>query len=88
MPIEEGIIVEGTVANITKFGAFVQLAEGKTGLVHISEIADTYIKDINRYLKEKQKVMVKVLNIDTPGRNTNLPASSWTLAQPPRCSWS
>lgn len=68
MPIEEGIIVEGTVANITKFGAFVQLADGKTGLVHISEIADTYIKDINSYLKEKQKVMVKILNIDKDGK--------------------
>ena len=68
MPIEEGMIVEGTVANITKFGAFIQLAGGKTGLVHISEIADTYIKDINSYLKEKQKVTVKVLSIDGSGR--------------------
>lgn len=41
---------------------------GKTGLVHISEIADTYIKDINSYLKEKQAVKVKVLNIDKDGK--------------------
>lgn len=68
MPIEEGMIVDGTVANITKFGAFVQLSGGKTGLVHISEIADTYIKDINSYLKEKQVVRVKVLNIDRDGK--------------------
>ena len=68
MPIEEGKIVEGVVANITKFGAFVQLSGGKTGLVHISEIADTYIKDINSYLKEKQTVKVKVLNIDKDGK--------------------
>lgn len=68
MPIEEGMIVEGTVANITKFGAFIQLAGGRTGLVHISEIADTYIKDINSYLKDKQKVLVKVLNIDKDGK--------------------
>ncbi len=68
MPIEEGMILEGTVANIAKFGAFIQLAGGKTGLVHISEIADTYIKDISSYLTEKQKVMVKVLNIDGSGR--------------------
>ncbi len=68
MPIEEGKIVDGVVANITKFGAFVQLSEGKTGLVHISEIADTYIKDINSYLKEKQAVKVKVLNIDKDGK--------------------
>jgi len=68
MPIEEGKIVDGVVANITKFGAFVQLSEGKTGLVHISEIADTYIKDINSYLKEKQSVKVKILNIDKDGK--------------------
>ncbi|MCQ1530588.1 S1 domain-containing RNA-binding protein [Lutispora saccharofermentans] len=68
MPIEEGMIVDGIVANITKFGAFVQLSGGKTGLVHISEIADTYIKDINSYLKEKQAVRVKVLNIDRDGK--------------------
>ena len=68
MPIEEGMILEGTVANIAKFGAFVQLTGGKTGLVHISEIADTYIKDISIYLTEKQKVMVKVLNVDKDGR--------------------
>lgn len=68
MPIEEGMIVDGIVANITKFGAFVQLSGGKTGLVHISEIADTYIKDINSYLKEKQVVRVKVLNVDRDGK--------------------
>lgn len=68
MPIEEGMIVDGVVANITKFGAFVQLSGGKTGLVHISEIADTYIKDINNYLKEKQAVKVKILNIDKDGK--------------------
>ncbi|MDD2480585.1 MAG: S1 domain-containing RNA-binding protein [Lutispora sp.] len=68
MPIEEGMIVDGIVANITKFGAFVQLSGGKTGLVHISEIADTYIKDINSYLKEKQAVRVKVLNVDRDGK--------------------
>ena len=68
MPIEEGMVVEGKVANITKFGAFVQLDGGRTGLVHISEIADTYIKDVNDYLEEKQKVTVKVLNVDGNGK--------------------
>lgn len=68
MPIEEGMIVEGVVANITNFGAFVQITGGRTGLVHISEIADTYIKDIRNYLDEKQKVQVKILNIDDNGR--------------------
>lgn len=68
MPIEEGKVVEGVVASITSFGAFIQLPEGKTGLVHISEIADTYVKDIKNYIKEKDKVKVKVLSIDNQGK--------------------
>jgi S1 RNA binding domain protein len=68
MPIEEGKVIEGVVASITSFGAFIQLPEGKTGLVHISEIADTYVKDIKNYIKEKDKVKVKVLSIDKEGK--------------------
>lgn len=68
MPIEEGKVVEGVVASITSFGAFVQLPEGKTGLVHISEIADTYVKDIKNYINEKDKVKVKVLSVDKDGK--------------------
>ncbi|NLN16752.1 MAG: S1 RNA-binding domain-containing protein [Firmicutes bacterium] len=63
MTIEVGSIVEGKVTGITHFGAFVQLADGKTGLVHISEVADAYVKDINDYLKENDIVKVKVINI-------------------------
>lgn len=68
MPIEEGKVVEGVVASITSFGAFVQLPEGKTGLVHISEIADTYVKDIKNYINEKDKVKVKILSVDNAGK--------------------
>ena len=68
MPIEEGKVVEGVVASITSFGAFIQLSEGKTGLVHISEIADTYVKDIKNYINEKDKVKVKVLSVDKDGK--------------------
>ncbi|NLK08584.1 MAG: S1 RNA-binding domain-containing protein [Firmicutes bacterium] len=64
MAIEVGGIVEGRVTGITNFGAFVELADGKTGLVHISEIADAYVKDINDYLKQDETVKVKVINID------------------------
>lgn len=63
MSIEVGSIVEGRVTGITNFGAFVELAEGKTGLVHISEVADTYVHDINEYLKPDDIVKVKVLNV-------------------------
>ncbi|MFZ5354789.1 MAG: S1 domain-containing RNA-binding protein [Bacillota bacterium] len=68
MPIEEGKVVEGIVSSITSFGAFIQLPEGKTGLVHISEIADTYVKDIRNFIKEKDKVKVKVLSVEKNGK--------------------
>ena len=55
MALKEGSIVEGVVTNITSFGAFVEV-EGKTGLVHISEVADTFVKDIREFLKEQDKV--------------------------------
>ncbi|WZL72812.1 S1 domain-containing RNA-binding protein [Clostridiaceae bacterium 35-E11] len=68
MPVEIGKVVEGTVTGITNFGAFIQLPEGKTGLCHISEVADDYVKNINTYLKEQQKVKVKVIAIDANGK--------------------
>ena len=64
MAIEVGSIVEGRVTGITNFGAFVELADGKTGLVHISEVADAYVKDINDYLKQNERIKVKVININ------------------------
>ncbi len=64
MLVEVGNIVEGKVAGITNFGAFIQLPEGKTGLVHISEIAEEYVKDIKNHLKENQEVKVKVLSME------------------------
>ncbi|MBO8127100.1 MAG: S1 RNA-binding domain-containing protein [Firmicutes bacterium] len=63
MPVEVGAIIEGRVSGITKFGAFVDLENGQTGLVHISEIADTYVKDIHDFLQEGQDVKVKVINM-------------------------
>ena len=68
MSIEVGSIVEGTVTGITHFGAFVELPNGQTGLVHISEVANTYVKDINEYLKKQDKVKVKVLSVDSGGK--------------------
>jgi len=60
--------MEGTVSGITNFGAFIELVGGKTGMVHISEIADAYVRDINAYLKLNDKVKVKVLSIDEKGK--------------------
>ena len=68
MGIEPGSIVEGTVVKITTYGAFVELPDGKSGLVHISEIADTYVKDVKDYLKEQEKIRVKVLGLNEKGK--------------------
>ena len=63
-----GSIVEGKVTGITKFGAFVSLPEGKSGLVHISEIAYSYVNEVSDFLKEGQEVKVKVIGIDESNR--------------------
>lgn len=68
MLVEEGKIVDGKVSGITKFGAFIQLPEGKTGLVHISEVAEEYVTDIKAYLTENQDVRVKIMSVDPDGK--------------------
>lgn len=68
MQLEVGAILEGKVTGITKFGAFIELPEGKTGMVHISEVADTYVKEISDHLSESQTVKVKVLGITPEGK--------------------
>lgn len=72
MPLKVGEIVEGVVKTITSFGAFVDLGEGQTGLVHISEIADGYVKDVSEFLTQEQKVKVKVLNVDEANKKITL----------------
>ena len=71
MQVEVGAVVEGTVTGITKFGAFVSLPDGRSGLVHISEIANTYVSDVNEFLKLGDKVKVRVLAV-TPDGKINL----------------
>lgn len=68
MQLEVGTILEGKVTGITKFGAFVELPGGKTGMVHISEVAPTFVREIRDYVTENQTVRVKVLNIGDDGR--------------------
>ncbi|WP_059048738.1 S1 domain-containing RNA-binding protein [Paenibacillus senegalimassiliensis] len=68
MAIEVGTKLEGKVTGITHFGAFVDLSGGVTGLVHISEIADNYVKDVNDHLKIGDTVTVKVINVDKDGK--------------------
>lgn len=68
MELSVGAILEGKVKTITKFGAFVTLPENRTGMVHISEVANTYVSDIRAHLTEGQDVRVKVIGIDETGR--------------------
>jgi len=66
--VEAGQVFEGTVARLADFGAFVTIAPGKDGLVHISQIANERVNKVSDYLKEGQKVDVKVLEVDRQGR--------------------
>ena len=68
MALEVGEVFEGKVTGITKFGAFVAMPDGKNGLVHISEIANTYVSDINEFVKEGQVVKVRVIGIGDGGK--------------------
>ena len=68
MPLSVGEIVEGTVTGITNFGAFIELPDGKSGLVHISEVSHEYVEKVSDYLKKDQKVKVKVLSISNDGK--------------------
>lgn len=77
-----GSVVQGTVTGITKFGAFVSLPEGKSGLVHISEIAYAYVSEVSEHLQVGQEVTVKVIGIDESNR-INLSIKK-AMAPPPR----
>ena len=68
MQLEVGKIYEGKVTGITKFGAFVELEKGTTGMVHISEIANTYVNEIKDHITEGQQVKVKVLALGEGGK--------------------
>ncbi len=68
MQIEVGQIVEGKVTGITKYGAFVDLGDNTSGMVHISEIARNYVTDIREFVKENDTVKIKVLTISEDGK--------------------
>lgn len=68
MQLEVGAILEGKVTGVRKFGAFVQLPDGVTGMVHISEVSDTYIHEISDVVSDGQTVRVKVLSVSPEGK--------------------
>ena len=98
MALEVGQIVEGKVSGITGFGAFIDLPDGETGLVHISEVARNYVKDINEHLSLNQTVKVKVLSLDDKGKislsikkaleNTQRRAAEPFKGKPAEIDWS
>jgi S1 RNA binding domain protein len=68
MQVEAGAVLEGRVTGITGFGAFVALPDGKSGLIHISEVANTYVNDIHEHLTVGQTVKVRVLSVSPEGK--------------------
>ena len=82
MELEIGAILEGKVTGITKFGAFVSLPGGRSGLVHISEVAYSYVNDVNEFLSVGDSVKVKIISVDENNR-INLSIKQ-TLPPPPR----
>lgn len=83
MQLEVGEIFEGKVTGITKFGAFVAMPDGKNGLVHISEIANTYVNEVSDFVKEGEVVKVKVIGIGDGGK-VNLSIKQTLPPPPPR----
>ena len=87
MELTAGAILEGKVKSITNFGAFISLPENKTGLVHISEVANTYVSDIRQHLTEGQDVKVMVISNEAGKLNLSikrLEAKPQRESAPPR----
>ena len=84
MELTVGTVLEGKIKSITNFGAFVALPEGKTGLVHISEVANAYVSDIRQHLTEGQDVKVMVIAVD--GTKINLSIKRLEAKPQPRQS--
>jgi len=85
MGLDVGMVVTGKVTGIKKFGAFVTLEDKRSGLVHISEIASTYVDDVSAHLSEGQEVQVKVIGIDETGRiNLSIKKAEERPSPPPR----
>ena len=87
MELNVGSIVDGKVTGIMKFGAFVSLPDGRSGLVHISEIAYTYVNEVSDFLQVGQEVKVKIIGIDPNGRiNLSIKKTADPPARPARRS--
>ena len=85
MGFDVGMVVTGKVTGIKKFGAFITLDQGVSGLVHISEIANTYVDDVSEHLTNGQEVQVKIIGVDDSGRiNLSIKKAQEPAPAPPR----
>ena len=85
MQLEVGTVLEGKVTGITKFGAFVALPGGKSGLIHISEVANSFVSDVHDHVQVGQTVKVRVLNVSGDGKiNLSLKRAEENPAPQPR----
>lgn len=82
MQPEVGAVLEGKVSGVTKFGAFVNLPGGKSGLVHISEIANTFVSDVEQFVSVGQTVKVKVIGINGDKINLSIKRAEETQEAP------
>ncbi|MDR1589527.1 MAG: S1 RNA-binding domain-containing protein [Oscillospiraceae bacterium] len=87
MGLEVGDILTGKVTGITKFGAFVTVASGQSGLVHISEISHTYVNDVSDHLAVGQEVSVKVIHSETGKLNLSIKAVTPVPPRPSRAHY-
>lgn len=88
MELTVGTILEGTVKTITKFGAFIALPEGATGMVHISEVAHAYVNDIREHLTEGQTVKVMVVSTENGKVNLSIKKTQTPPQRPARRDFS
>ncbi|NLB29035.1 MAG: S1 RNA-binding domain-containing protein [Clostridiales bacterium] len=82
MDLQIGSVVTGKVTGIAKFGAFVEIAPGQSGLIHISEIADAYVNEVRDHLTEGQQVQVKIVGIEGKKINLSIKAAASPAQQP------
>ena len=70
--LKEGMVVPGIVGNITNFGAFVDLGIKENGLIHVSEMADEFVSDPNKYVSIHQQIMVRIASVDKDRKRIQL----------------
>lgn len=87
MSISVGDIIDGKVTGVTKFGAFVELTSGESGLVHISEVSEEYVEKVEDFINKGDKVRVKVLSISNGKIGLSIKAAAPKIKKPKEIEW-